>query len=126
MRLLLRPRRLTWLLFALTVLLLLISYQPAEGLLQSAPTGTTTATATALQTSHTRTPTATSTPLGQSTTGTPRPTKVRLSSPTPSLPPPEEIGSTNGIVGWGVIMVALILAVILWHRPDWARRRTPH
>lgn len=113
----------TGLLFALTATLLLITYRPAQGLLQTDPTGSPTASVTAQP--RTPTPSATPTPLRQSVTRTPHPTKTRHPSPTPVIPPAEEIGSTNGIVAWGVVMVVLILAVILWHRPDWGRRRPP-
>jgi hypothetical protein len=114
---------LTGLLFALTAALLLISYRPAQGLLQTAATGSPTATAT--QQRRTPSPSITLTPQRQGVTRTPHPTKTGHPSPTPIIPPPEEIGSTNGIVAWGVVMVVLILAVILWHRPDWGRRRPP-
>jgi len=62
-------------------------------------------------------------PTGASATPTPQPATVRRTVTPAPLPPPGEIGSTYGIVTWGVIMVAIVLAVLLWHRPDWARKR---
>jgi hypothetical protein len=65
-------------------------------------------------------------PAGGTPTVTPtrQPAQIAGPSATPTLPPEEEIGSTDGIVAWGVLMVALIFGVLLWHRPDWARRRS--
>ena len=136
MRFVLKSRISFWLLLVVAISPLLIAFRPV-GVSKAAPTPTpahrrrtptatagatraATATLATTLTPHNGSMTATSVNL----TGTPLPTGIGP-SPTPSLPPPGEIGSTNGIVGWGVVMVAIILAVLLWHRPDWSRRRPP-
>lgn len=119
MRSTLRKRPSYWLLLVLAAAFLLLAFQPA-GVFRASRT----AAATPAHRRRTPTPATTSNPLHPNHTRTPRPTTLGP-SPTPTLPPPEQIGSTNGIVGWGVIMIAVILAVLLWHRPDWVRRRPP-
>jgi hypothetical protein len=94
---------------------------PASGIFQAAASETPTATpGPPTETPVTPTALPSVTPTGAIVTPTPPPATLRPTITPEPLPPPEEIGSTNGIITWGVIMVAIILAVLLWHRPDWA------
>lgn len=77
----------------------------------------------AYQAAATETPSSTPTVLG--VTPTPQPTRLRPTQTPLPIPPADQIGSTDGIIGLGVVIVAIILGAMLWHRQDWARRRPP-
>ena len=63
------------------------------------------------------------TPTVSNTTPTPQPTRFRPTQTPVPIPPADQIGSTDGIISLGVVIVAIILGALLWHRQDWARKR---
>jgi hypothetical protein len=98
-----------------------------RGILQAAASetpGVTSTPATPTQALATPTPSP-ATPTEAPLTPTAPPAAPRRTATPVPLPPPGEIGSTDGIITWGVLMVTVILAALLWHRPDWVRKRPP-